>query len=96
MAKKILCDHPFMKIENIPINETISTSKEKNISPVLRPMFNILLLVVQEMIRRLRLKSKNSSKPPTTDPNKKKEEKVFFQKTRWTTRTYGSTTKACG
>ena len=85
MTQKTLCYYISMKIENIPINETISTAKallkkEKNISPALRSIFNVLLLIVQVMVGRLRLNSKNSSKPPSSDPNKKKKKKSSSKK----------------
>ena len=66
-----------MKIDNINVKETIDTAnellaKEKSISPALRAVFQFILTLMQVMVERLSLNSKNSSKPPSTDPNRKK------------------------
>lgn len=66
-----------MKINHININETIDhakklLAKEKNISPALRAVFNLILVLMQAMLERLTLNSKNSNKPPSSDPNRKK------------------------
>ena len=67
-----------MKIDNIDIGKTVDKAKrllkkEKNVSPALRAVVEILLIVVQVMLGRLKLNSKNSSKPPSSDPNRKKQ-----------------------
>ena len=49
--------------------------EEKNISPALKAMFEMLLLLVGILAGRVSLNSKNSSKPPSSDPNRKKPEK---------------------
>ena len=69
-----------MKIEKIDISETINNAKkllaeEINISPALRAMFEVLLLLVSIIAGRALLNSGNSSKPPSSDPNRKKPEK---------------------
>lgn len=69
-----------MKIEKIDISETINNAKkllaeEINISPALRAMFEVLLLLVSILAGRTLLNSGNSSKPPSSDPNRKKPEK---------------------
>ena len=69
-----------MKIEKIDISETIDNAKkllaeEKNISPALKAMFEVLLLLVSILAGRALLNSGNSSKPPSSDPNRKKPEK---------------------
>ena len=69
-----------MKIDNININKTIDSAKkllgkEKDISPALKTVFELLLALMQIMIERLSLNSKNSSKPPSADPNRKKTKK---------------------
>ena len=69
-----------MKIEKIDISETINNAKkllaeEINISPALRAMFEVLLLLVSILAGRALLNSGNSSKPPSSDPNRKKPEK---------------------
>ena len=66
-----------MKLNNENIKETIDNaksllSKEKNISPALRSVFQLLLIFMEVMLERLSLNSKNSSKPPSSDPNRKK------------------------
>ena len=55
-----------MKIDNINVNKTIDSAKkllgtEKNISPALKAVFELLLVLMQVMIERLSLNSKNSS-----------------------------------
>lgn len=69
-----------MKIEKIDISETMENAKkllaeERNISPALKAMFEMLLLLVGILAGRVSLNSNNSSKPPSSDPNRKKHEK---------------------
>jgi len=69
-----------MKLDNIDVNTTLKKSKEllakeKNISPGLQAMFELLILIITLLTNRLGLNSKNSSKPPSSDPNRKKEAK---------------------
>ena len=64
-----------MKIDNIDIDATFSEverllEEDKNISPALVSIINVLLLLVKLMANRAGLNSSNSSKPPSTD-NKK-------------------------
>ena len=64
-----------MKIDNIDIDATLSEAKrlldeDKNISPALASIINVLLLVIKLMANRSGLNSSNSSKPPSSD-NKK-------------------------
>lgn len=66
-----------MKLQDINITETISQAKallqtDKQISPALKVMFELLLTIVSIMAGRLSLTSKNSSKPPSSDPNRNK------------------------
>lgn len=66
-----------MKLNNENVKETIDNAKsllakEKNISPALRSVIQLLLVFMEVMFNRLSLNSKNSSKPPSSDPNKKK------------------------
>ena len=66
-----------MKIDNIDVNKTIEGAKsllkkEKNISPALRAVFELILVLMQAMLIRFGLNSRNSSKPPSSDPNRKK------------------------
>ncbi len=68
-----------MTIDNIDVKETLKRvqlllDQEPNLSPALRSTLEVLILVVQLMIGRLSLSSRNSSKPPSTDcfPSRKK------------------------
>jgi transposase len=66
-----------MKIDITDVGETINEAKkllkkEKNISPALRAIFNVILVLMHAMLIRFSLNSKNSSKAPSTDPNRKK------------------------
>jgi len=64
-----------MTIGNIEISESIKKLKlqlevEQGISPSLRAMIEVLVLIVTLLVNRLGLNSSNSSKPPSTDkPN---------------------------
>lgn len=74
------CYSGDMKIENLNITETIDNAKkllaeEKQISPALKVMFELLLTLISLFAGRLSLNSRNSSKPPTTDPNREKKNK---------------------
>lgn len=69
-----------MDLKKININETVDKAKkllekEENISPALRAIFEVLLMVIVLMAERLSLNSRNSSKPPSSDPNRKKKNK---------------------
>ena len=64
-----------MKIDNIDIDATLTEVKrlledDKNISPALVSIINVLLLMVKLMANRAGLNSSNSSKPPSTDAQK--------------------------
>ena len=64
-----------MTLNNDNIKETIDSAKsllakEKNISPALRSVIQLLLIFMQAMLERISLNSKNSSKPPSSDPNR--------------------------
>ena len=66
-----------MKLNNENVKETIDNAKallakEKNISPALRSVIQLLLVFMEVMLNRLSLNSKNSSKSPSSDPNRKK------------------------
>lgn len=71
-----------MTIDNIDVKATLKRvqvllDEEPNLSPALRSTLEVLILVVQLMVGRLSLSSRNSSKPPSTDrfptPKKPKE-----------------------
>jgi transposase len=63
-------------------NELIE--RDKSLSPASKAMFNMLTLLIQRLLKRIGLNSRNSSKPPSTDAanvtkknkkNKKKSDK---------------------
>jgi len=67
-----------VKLEGIDIEQTLKEAElllnqEKDLSPALKAMFSVLILVVQLLTKRLGLNSQNSSKPPSADPNRKKK-----------------------
>jgi transposase len=69
-----------LDLKKININETVDKAKtllekEENITPALRAIFEILLMVIVMMAERLSLNSRNSSKPPSSNPNRKKKNK---------------------
>lgn len=69
-----------MTINDINITKTLKEvdcllEQEKNLSPALKAIINVLIMVVKLLTNRLGLNSNNSSKPPSTDPNRKKEPK---------------------
>ena len=69
-----------MKIENINIEETLKhatklIAEDKELSPAIKSLFEILVLIITLLANRLNLNSKNSSKPPSTDPNREKTSK---------------------
>lgn len=67
-----------MKADKINITETVESARklletDKMISPALRAMFEMLLMIITLLAGKLGLNSQNSSKPPSTDPNRKKK-----------------------
>ena len=69
-----------MKLNKIDINSTLENAKkllaqEENISPALKGMFDLLILIISLFATKFGLNSKNSSKPPSSDPNRKKQSK---------------------
>jgi transposase len=69
-----------MKIEHIDVSKTLDSAQklleeDKNISPALKAMFEILIVIITLLMNRLNLNSKNSSKPPSDDPNRDKKSK---------------------
>lgn len=70
-----------MTIENIDIDATLRKvekllSEEKGLSPAMRSMVELLVLLITLMVGRLNRNSRNSSKPPASDPNRKRESKA--------------------
>ena len=64
-----------MTVDNIDVEATIKSvqellAQEANLSPALRSTLDVLLVVVQLLVNRLSLNSRNSSKPPSSDPNR--------------------------
>lgn len=64
-----------MSITDINITDTIgkvekSLAEEKNLSPEMRSLVQLLLLIVKLLVDKVGLNSRNSSKPPSTDPNR--------------------------
>lgn len=76
-----------MKIKNIQVHQTLAEaekllSEEKNISPALRAIFKLILVLMNTLLGRFNLNSKNSSKPPSSDPNREKSKKEKSASTR--------------
>jgi len=66
-----------LKADSINIDKILKEAEEllnqeKDLSPALKSMFGVLILVVKLLANRLGLNSRNSSKPPSSDPNRKK------------------------
>lgn len=69
----------MVKADKINITETVDSARklleaDKQISPALRAMFEMLLMIITLLAGKLGLNSQNSSKPPSTDPNRKKKQ----------------------
>jgi transposase len=69
-----------MKLTKVNITKTIADAtalleKERQMSPALKAMFQLLLMLITLLAERLSLNSSNSSKPPSSDPNRKKKKK---------------------
>ncbi len=74
-----------MALEKINITETVDKARgllesERDISPGLKAMIEMLLMIVILFAERFGLNSKNSSKPPSTDLNRKKKKKASTNK----------------
>ncbi len=66
-----------MKLDDIDIDGTLKEmefilSNEKELSPALKSMIGVLIVVVKLLTNRAGLNSRNSSKPPSSDPNRPK------------------------
>jgi len=64
-----------VSINDINITETIENarktlSEEKNISPQLKALMELLILIISLLVNKLGLNSRNSSKAPSSDPNR--------------------------
>ncbi len=67
-----------MKINKINVGEAIANvnnllEQEKNVSAALKAAISLILTIMQLLLERLSLNSKNSSKPPSTDLNRNKD-----------------------
>ena len=70
----------YLKLDDIDIHATLEALKtslatEKEISPSLKAMIELLMLIVQLMMNPLGLNSRNSSKPPSSDLNREKKKR---------------------
>ena len=70
---------PFMGIGNINVADAIRNvqqlmEKEK-MSPAMRAALKVILMLVELLVNKIGLNSKNSSTPPSFDPNRKKTPK---------------------
>lgn len=70
----------MLKIDDIDVDSAIHSvkemlKKERDLSPALRSVLEVLLILVTLLLNRLTLNSHNSSKPPGADPNRKKSSK---------------------
>ncbi|OOP56328.1 MAG: hypothetical protein AYP45_09730 [Candidatus Brocadia carolinensis] len=68
-------------MENIDIDATLRKvekllSEEKGLSPAMRSMVELLVLVITLLVGRQNRNRRNSSKSPSSDPNRKKESKA--------------------
>lgn len=69
-----------MSIGEINVTETIKNAKatleaDTELSPSMRTTFSLLITIIELLLQRLGVNSKNSSKPPSQDPNRKKTSK---------------------
>jgi transposase len=68
----------MVKANKINITETVESARklleaDEKISPALRAMIELLLMIISLLAGKLGLNSQNSSKPPSTDPNRQKK-----------------------
>jgi len=66
-----------MKLDDIDIETTLNElestlTQEKDLSPALKSMISVLIVIVKLLTNRMGLNSRNSSKPPSSDPNRTK------------------------
>jgi len=70
-----------LTIENIDIEATLQKVKkllfeEKGLSPAMRYMVELLVLLITLLVGRLNRNSRNSSKPPSIDQNRRRESRA--------------------
>jgi len=65
-----------LKINGIDVDAALKKGEtilsEKGLSPAIRSVIELLVLLVTLLVGSLNLNSRNSSKPPSSDPNRKK------------------------
>ena len=67
-----------MTLNTLSISETLANAKrllaeEKTISPALKAVMEVILVMLQTLMERMNVTSQNSSKPPSQDPHRKKK-----------------------
>ncbi len=72
LATSSLCGIYGLTVDNIDVDATVKKvqqllAEESQLSPALRSTLEVLILVVQLLVNRLSLSSRNSSLPPSTD-----------------------------
>ena len=70
-----------MKINAVDVEATLDKTKalldeETDLSPALRSIIDVLIMLVSVLLNRATLNSHNSSKPPSSDPNRKKNKRM--------------------
>lgn len=76
-----------MVVENIDVGKTVEKArrlleKEPHLSPALRAVIDVLLMLVTIMANRLGRNSRNSHKPPSQDLNRERKEKAVGEQQR--------------
>lgn len=74
-----------MTLDYIDIDATLSEvesllKEDKQLSPALKSLISVLVMLVKLLSNRVELNSRNSSKPPSSDFNRKKQERIKFRK----------------
>ncbi|MCZ6802572.1 MAG: DUF6444 domain-containing protein [Proteobacteria bacterium] len=74
-----------MTLDHIDIDATLSEverllKEDKQLSPALKSLISVLVMLVKLLSNRVALNSRNSSKPPSSDLNRKKQERIKSRK----------------
>jgi len=74
-----------MTKDSIEINSTITEieqllENDSAISPALKAAVKMLIMVVQMLVEKKGLNSRNSSQPPSSDPNREKKKRANSNK----------------
>ena len=69
-----------MKLDKLSVNETLNKAEsllkeEQGLTPAIRAMFEILILLIRTLTSRLSINSSNSSTPPSADKKRKRGSK---------------------